>query len=53
MRDAERLIQTGKAKSILVGVFDESTPSFSSIAERAGENVPQDIYAKAIVLVRE
>jgi 3-oxoacyl-(acyl-carrier-protein) synthase len=53
MRDAERLIQTGKASSVLVGCFDESTPSFSMIAERAGESAPQDIYAKAIVLIKE
>lgn len=53
MRDAERLIQTGKASSVLVGSFDESTPSFSKIAERSGEAAPQDIFAKAIVLIKE
>ena len=53
MRDAIRLIQTGKVKSVLVGSFDESTPSFSMIAERSGEEKPQDIFAKAIVLVKE
>ena len=53
MRDAERLIKTGKVNSVLVGSFDESTPSFSMIAERAGETLPQEIFAKAIVLVKE
>lgn len=53
MRDAERLIQTGKASSVLVGSFDESTPAFSMIAERAGETAPADLYAKAVVLVKE
>jgi 3-oxoacyl-(acyl-carrier-protein) synthase len=53
MRDAERLIQTGKASTVLVGSFDESTPSFSMIAQRSGEPVPQEIYAKAIVLTKE
>ena len=53
MRDAVRLIQTGKVNSVLVGSFDESTPSFSMIAERSGEEKPQDIFAKAIVLVNE
>ena len=53
MRDAERLLQTGKVNSVLVGSFDESTPSFSMIAERAGEEAPQDIYAKAIVLIKD
>ena len=53
MRDAVRLIQTGKVNSVLVGSFDDSTPSFSMIAERSGEEKPQDIFAKAIVLVKE
>ena len=53
MRDAERLIKTGKAKSVLVGSFDESTTEFSKIAERSGEPIPPDLYAKAVVLVRE
>lgn len=53
MRDAERLIKTGKASTVLVGSFDESTPSFSMIAERSGEPVPQDIYAKAVILIKE
>lgn len=53
MRDAERLIKTGKASTVLVGSFDESTPSFSMIAERSGEAVPQDIFAKAVVLTVE
>lgn len=53
MRDAVRLIQTGKVNSVLVGSFDESTTSFSMIAERSGEEKPQDIFAKAIVLVKE
>lgn len=53
MRDAVRLIKTGKVNSVLVGSFDESTPSFSLIAERSGEEIPQDLFAKAIVLVKE
>ena len=53
MRDAERLIRTGKAKSVLVGSFDESTPTFSSFVERAGMKAPENISAQSIVLVRE
>lgn len=53
MRDAVRLIETGKVNSVLVGSFDESTPSFSMIAERSGEQAPQELFAKAIVLVKE
>lgn len=52
MRDAVRLIESGKATSVLVGEFDESTEIFSSFAQRAGKEVPEDIYAKALVLVR-
>lgn len=50
MRDAERLLKTGKVKSVLVGSFDESTPMFSQFAERSGKPVPADVYAEAIVL---
>ena len=53
MRDAERLIRTGKARSVLVGSFDESTPTFSSFVERAGMKAPENISAQSIVLVRE
>lgn len=52
MRDAERLIKTGKAKSVLVGSFDESTPILNSFAERSGRPVPAEIYAKSLVLVK-
>lgn len=52
MRDAARLIESGKATSVLVGEFDESTEIFSSFAQRAGKEAPEDIFAKALVLVR-
>ena len=53
MRDAERLIATGKAETVLVGSFDESTPVFTEFAIRAGKEAPQELYAKAIVLTRK
>lgn len=53
MRDAERLIATGKAKSVLVGLYDESTPTFAEFAERAGRKVPQNLYARSVVLQRK
>jgi 3-oxoacyl-(acyl-carrier-protein) synthase len=52
LRDAQRLIETGKAESVLVGEFDESTEIFSSFAQRAGKEAPEDIFAKTLVLVR-
>jgi 3-oxoacyl-(acyl-carrier-protein) synthase len=53
MRDAERLLETGKVKSVLVGSFDESTPIFSQFAERSGNIVPPDVYAEAVVFISE
>ena len=50
MRDAERLLRTGKVNSVLVGSFDESTPVFTQFAERAGKDAPAELYAKAVVL---
>lgn len=53
MRDAERMIKTGKATTVLIGSFDESTPTFSGFAERAGKKAPLDLYARSIILKRK
>ena len=53
MRDAERLIRTGKAESVLVGSFDETTPLFEEFARRADQDIPQSLYARSIVLRRK
>lgn len=50
MRDAERLIKSGKAETVLVGYHDESTPLFQDFCQRAGKAVPPMIYSKSIVL---
>lgn len=52
MRDAERLIKSGKADTVLVGSFDESTPLFSNFAERGGKTPPPELYAKALLLTK-
>lgn len=52
MRDAERLIATGKAGTVLVGCYDESTPVIQSFCERSGIPAPDEIYAKSIILTR-
>lgn len=52
MRDAERLIATGKAESVLVVEFDESTPMLSETAKRCNVKVPKDLYARSIILKR-
>lgn len=53
MRDAERLIRTGKAESVLVGSYDESTPLLNGLAERAGRKATEELYAKSVVLIRK
>lgn len=52
MRDAKRLIATGKAESVLVVEFDESTPLLSETAKRCNVKVPKDLYARSIILKR-
>ena len=52
MRDARRLIETGKARTVLVGCHDEATPLFQEFCRRMGKPVPQDIYSRSIVLSR-
>ena len=52
MRDAERLIKTGKVKNVLVNLFDECTPIIASFAERTGADIPKELCAKSFILVR-
>lgn len=53
MRDAERLIRTGKAETVLVGIHDESTPLFQSFCARQGVPVPPAIYSRSIVVAKK
>ena len=50
LRDARRLIATGKAKTVLVGCHDEATPLFQDFCRRMGKPVPQEICSRSIVL---
>ncbi|MBR5052410.1 MAG: beta-ketoacyl-[Bacteroidaceae bacterium] len=50
LRDARRLIQTGKAKTVLVGYHDEATPTFQEVFRRLGKPVPGGLYSRSIVL---
>ncbi|MBQ6225388.1 MAG: beta-ketoacyl-[Bacteroidaceae bacterium] len=50
LRDARRLIGTGKAKTVLVGCHDEATPTFQEFFRRMGKPVPQEIHSRSIVL---
>ena len=51
--DARRLIRSGKAETVLVSSFDESTPLFDSFSQRAGKEAPQPLFARSIVLRRK
>ncbi|MBO7138361.1 MAG: beta-ketoacyl-[acyl-carrier-protein] synthase family protein [Bacteroidaceae bacterium] len=50
LRDARRLIASGKAKTVLVGSHDEATPTFQEFFRRMGKPVPPMLYSKSIVL---
>ena len=52
LRDARRLIESGKARTVLVGCHDEATPTFQKFCRRMGKPVPPPLYSKSIVLKR-
>lgn len=49
-RDARRLIETGKARTVLVGLHDEATPLFQSLFKRMNMPAPSEVFSRAIVL---
>lgn len=51
IRDAEMLIKEGKAKTVLVGCHDESTPLFNSLLERDGAEKLPVVHSIAMVLI--
>ena len=50
LRDARLLLASGKVKTVLVGLHEESTPYFSSLMKRLGEKEPLLIHSKAMIL---
>ena len=50
MRDARRLIQTGRAKTVLVGLHDEATPEVNDILCRMGREPLPELYSRVLVL---
>ena len=50
LRDARMLIASGKVRSVLVGLHDETTPLYRSLMEQVGIHDLPSIYSKAIVL---
>ncbi|MBR4187101.1 MAG: beta-ketoacyl-[Bacteroidaceae bacterium] len=51
--DAKRLIETGKAKTVLVGQHDEATPTMQHFCRQMGCPVPPMLYSRSIVLSRK
>ena len=50
LRDARLLLASGKAKSVLVGLHEETTPFFRSLIKRLGEPEPLHIHSIAMIL---
>ncbi len=50
MRDADLLLRTGRAKTVLVGIDDETTPLFNSLLVKAGLEPRPAVQAVAMVL---
>ena len=50
LRDARRLIESGKARTVLVGCHDEASPSFQEFIRRMGKPVPPLLSSRSIVL---
>lgn len=50
MQDAKRLIALGKARTVLVGMHDESTPTFNGFCRRLGLPELVDLYSRSVLL---
>jgi 3-oxoacyl-[acyl-carrier-protein] synthase II len=50
VRDAELLLRSGKAKTVLVGCHDEATETFNSLLSKAGEPSAPTVNSIAMVL---
>ena len=53
MRDAERLLRSGRCKTVLVGCHDESTPLFRELMGRLGRKDIPAIHSLSMVLSLE
>ena len=53
MKDAVRLIQSGRAETVLVGCHDESTSQFNDFRCRMGKQPLPMIYSKSILLKKK
>ena len=53
LRDARRLLASGRCKTVLVGCHDETTPLYRSLMDRLGVTDLPSIHSIAIVLKGE
>ena len=53
LRDAHRLLASGRCKTVLVGCHDETTPLYRSLMDRLGVTDLPSIHSLAIVLRSE
>lgn len=53
LRDAHRLIASGMARTVLIGVHDESTPLFRSLMQQCGKPIPPEVYSMSMIVGRE
>lgn len=50
LRDAKLLLISGKAKTVLVGIHDETTPAFRDIMSKLGKTYDYSIHSLVMVL---
>lgn len=50
LRDARRLLSSGRCKNVLVGCHDETTPHYRQLMERLGISGMPSIHSKAILI---
>lgn len=50
LRDAKLLLMTGKARSVLVGLHEETTPLYRSLMQQLGESHLPSIHSLAMIL---
>lgn len=53
LRDARRLIQSGKAESVLVGCHDESTQQIDELRARMECEKRPDVFSRSVVIKRK
>lgn len=53
IRDAEKMIAEGKARTVLIGCHDECPEPYASFLQRAGKKERPRVYSKSFVMVKK